>query len=73
MGRVLVIGAAGFIGRHIVHALVKDGNDVVAQVRSEAKARSFDGLPVQCVAADIANLDAMVRLGKRSPCAPCWT
>lgn len=37
MSRYLVTGATGFLGAHLVRALVARGNEVVALVRSEAK------------------------------------
>lgn len=53
-GRVLVTGAAGFLGRHFVRALVADGWSVIANVRREA-----DGLRLAGVTpwvADVADL-----------------
>ena len=40
--KVLVTGASGFLGRHIVPQLLARGHSVVAVARNEAKARSLD-------------------------------
>lgn len=52
MSRVLVTGAAGFIGRALVSELLASGHDVTAVVRKLARAPRWDG-PVRVVAADI--------------------
>jgi dTDP-6-deoxy-L-talose 4-dehydrogenase (NAD+) len=39
--KVLVTGATGFIGRHVVAQLLKRGHEVIAVARDEAKARNF--------------------------------
>jgi len=51
--RILVLGAGGFIGRHIVAELLKAGHQPVGAVRREADfARAFPG--VAAVACDLA-------------------
>lgn len=51
--RILVLGAAGFIGRHIVAELLKGGHQPVGAVRREADfVRAFPG--VAAVACDLA-------------------
>ena len=45
--RLLVTGATGFIGSHLVHRLVRDGHHVIALVRDRAKARELpDGIEI---------------------------
>src|SRR6266852_7189748 len=59
--RALVTGATGFIGRHLAHALCRDGHAVTALVRSPAK---VGDLSVRCVVGhlhDSAALDEAVR------------
>lgn len=41
--KLLVTGATGFIGNHLVHRLVADGHTVVALVRDRVKARLLPG------------------------------
>ena len=53
MARVVVTGATGMVGRPLVRALVARGDDVVALVRDEARARGALGDAVTCVAADL--------------------
>ena len=57
--RVFVTGATGFIGRALIPRLQRDGHDVVAWVRSPARARGVLGADVELVHADEAS-DAMV-------------
>lgn len=52
--RVLVTGASGFIGRHIVHALSRDGHEVVAGVHRASPFRDAPG--VQSISIDFAHL-----------------
>ena len=54
--RVLVTGATGFIGRHLVRKLRERGDDVVALVRNPSKAA---GLDAQLVQGDLASEDAI--------------
>jgi UDP-glucose 4-epimerase len=52
--RALVTGAAGFLGRHVVRALVADGWEVVAFDQPSARLEVPPG--VRAIAADIADL-----------------
>lgn len=52
--RVLVTGAAGFVGRHVVAQLIERGHEVIAVGRDEAKARNFAWFDrVRFIACDI--------------------
>jgi nucleoside-diphosphate-sugar epimerase len=47
--RVLVTGATGFVGSHLIPALVADGHDVFAAVRSAERLEAGPGItPVEC-------------------------
>jgi dihydroflavonol-4-reductase len=65
--RVLVTGAAGLIGAHIVRALVRAGHEVRCLVRSTSRRDSLDGLPVTWFDADLLYADQ----GLDSACAAC--
>jgi NADH dehydrogenase len=63
MNSILVIGGAGFIGRHIVARLVDRGLRVTIPTRHRARARHLILLPtVEVVEADIHRDDALARL-----------
>ena len=52
--KVLVTGATGFVGRHVVARLLARGHEVIAVSRDEAKARKFAWFErVRFVACDI--------------------
>lgn len=52
--RIAVTGAGGFLGAHVVRALLDDGVTVRAILRSEgAPAPALDGLPVEKAGADL--------------------
>jgi len=61
--RLLITGAAGFVGSHLVRAAVGRGHDVVAAVRSPARASSLEGVStrLRLVEADLADGRAMRR------------
>jgi nucleoside-diphosphate-sugar epimerase len=52
--RVLVTGATGFIGNHVVTALLASGHDVVVCTRNPQKAQAFGWYPhVTCITATV--------------------
>lgn len=50
---VLVTGASGFVGTHLVRALVETGVPVRALVRSASHLDALEGLPVELVGGDL--------------------
>ena len=60
--RVLVLGAAGFIGRHLVGELRRWGGEPVAVVRDATPVRWPLGEPARVVACDLADLDLVEAL-----------
>jgi len=60
MNKILVIGGAGFVGRHIVARLVDRGLRVTVPVRNRARARHLILLPtVEVVESDVSRDDAL--------------
>jgi dihydroflavonol-4-reductase len=59
--RVLVTGATGFIGSHLVRALLARGDDVRVTVRGSSPQRVLEGLDVEPVTGDITDAAAMRR------------
>jgi nucleoside-diphosphate-sugar epimerase len=57
--RALVTGATGFVGGHLVEALVRRGDEVTALVRSPGKAAPLERLGVRLVSGDLHRADAL--------------
>ena len=55
VGRVLVTGAAGFIGNHVVRQLLAEGRQVRALLAPGEDPANLSGLDVECVTGDITN------------------
>ncbi len=61
MTRAFVTGATGFIGGHVARKLRERGDDVVALVRTPAKADMLRELGCQIVEGDLSDADAIRR------------
>lgn len=56
---ILVTGATGFIGRHVVAELARRGRPVRALVRDARGSRAFEGLEVDLAVGDVADADSL--------------
>lgn len=65
MSRLLVTGASGFIGSRVVHAAIARGHEVVAAVRTRARAARLGAVSrrVRIVEGDLADRGAIRRMG----------
>lgn len=52
---ILVTGANGFVGRHVVRMLVADGHEVRALVRDATRASVLDGVDCELVRGDVTD------------------
>lgn len=57
--RVLVTGASGLLGAHLVRELTRAGHPVRALVRSSSDTRGIDSLPVERVVGDVRDKEAV--------------
>lgn len=57
--KALVTGATGFVGSHLVTALRRDGHEVVALVRTPAKAARLKGMGATLVPGDLGDDQAV--------------
>jgi uncharacterized protein YbjT (DUF2867 family) len=63
VARILVLGGSGFIGRHLVEALVEQGHVVVVPTRRRERSKHLIMLPtVDVVEADVHDEETLVRL-----------
>jgi nucleoside-diphosphate-sugar epimerase len=60
-GKVLVTGGSGHVGAHVVHALLREGQEVRCLVQPGSNAAALDGLPVERVEGDLRDFAAMRR------------
>ena len=58
--RIVVTGATGFIGRHVVDQLVRRGDDVTALVRDPVSARALLPATVESVSSDLTDPATLV-------------
>lgn len=75
---VLVTGATGFVGRHLVQALLRDGHAIIALSRQpQEAARSFDGRVRWIGSMDAlppdAHVDVVVNLAGARILGPRWS
>jgi nucleoside-diphosphate-sugar epimerase len=53
--KALVTGGTGFVGRHLIDALLRRGDEVTALVRSPTKAKALESMAVRLVRGDLGD------------------
>lgn len=61
MAKCLVTGASGFIGTHLVRALVARGDEVICLVRSTSKLAAIDHLPIRFAQGDVTDAASVAK------------
>ena len=59
MAKCLVTGASGFIGTHLVRALIERGDDVTCLVRQTSRLAALEGAPIRMARGDVTNPDSL--------------
>ncbi len=57
--KILIIGATGYVGSHIVRRMVQDGHDVSGTVRSQSAAAGVMELGARPIRADLGQIDTL--------------
>jgi nucleoside-diphosphate-sugar epimerase len=57
--KALVTGGTGFVGRHLIDALLRRGDEVTALVRSPTKAKALESMAVRLVRGDLDDSAAL--------------
>ena len=61
MSKVLVTGASGFVGYHLIRRLLDRGDDVTCLVRSSSNTELLDQLDVRKARGDVTDRDSLAR------------
>jgi len=59
--KVLITGASGFLGYHIINAAFEANLDVYAAIRQNSNVKHLEHLPIKYIQLDYRNIDAMAQ------------
>jgi nucleoside-diphosphate-sugar epimerase len=62
MSRVMVSGAAGFVGAAAVRALLEQGDDIIALVHHETSSERLSGFPIKTVSLELEDRSAVEQI-----------
>lgn len=60
--KVLITGASGFLGYHIINAAVENGYDVYAAIRSKSNIKHLENLPIKYVVLDYKDAEGLQKI-----------
>ena len=60
--KVLITGASGFLGYHIINAAVENGYDVYAAIRKSSNVKHLEHLPIQYVVLDYKDAEGLQKI-----------
>jgi nucleoside-diphosphate-sugar epimerase len=60
--KVLITGASGFLGYHLVNAAIKNGFEVYAAVRKSSNVKHLESLPINYVTLNFEDADEMAKV-----------
>lgn len=72
--RVLITGATGFIGGHILHEAIRSDLEVWVAVRPQSNVKKLQGLPIHIIEVDYSSVESLSNLVREHTRehAPAW-
>ena len=68
MSKILITGASGFIGYHLVNCLIKRGDEIRCLVRKSSNIGLISVLPIEIVYGDVSDADSLEKAVDKVDC-----
>ena len=62
MAKILITGATGFIGHHLIRALLEQGHEITCLVRKQSKLDRLAGLPIRRGDGDVTDAESLLQV-----------